>query len=162
MFEIFNSLPTIIACLAIGLVLIVIEALTPGLGLPGLTGTGLLFFGSVLIWCRYGLTPGLIALFVSLLLTFAAVLFSLKSATSGKLSKTGIMLEENTAEPETKDESELIGKCGTTVTPLNPVGTVLLECRRIDVFSDGGFIPKDCNVTVTRADGSKVYVAKID
>lgn len=162
MLEVFNSLPTIIACLAVGLVLIVIEALTPGLGLPGFTGTALLFFGSILIWCRYGLTPGLIALLCSLLLTFASVLLSLKSAMSGKLSKSGIMLEENTASPEVKDESELIGKRGTTATPLNPVGSVLLDGKRIDAFSDGGFIPKDCNVTVTRTDGSKVYVAKND
>ena len=37
MLEIFNSLPAIIACLAIGLVLIVIEALTPGA--PGIRFT---------------------------------------------------------------------------------------------------------------------------
>lgn len=160
MFELFSGSSAIIACLVVGLLLIVVEALTPGLGLPGLMGSVMLLGGSVLVWFSYGLTKGLITMLCSLVLTAAAVLFSLHSASKGKLSKSDIVLDEKTESPAVIDASGLIGLIGVAVTPLNPVGTILADGRKIDVFSSDGFIPKGTRITVTCTEGNKVYVSK--
>ena len=162
MLGLFSSSATLITCLIIGAVLIVVEALTPGLSLPGLIGSILLFMGSVLAWYNYGLTAGLIVLLCSLLFTVAAVLLSLRSASRGKLSKSPIVLSENTLAPELPNISALIGQTGKAVTPLNPVGEILLDGKRIDVLSADGFIAKDTNVKVSRTEGNKVFVSKCD
>ncbi len=162
MLEIFGSGATVIACLVIGAILIVIEALTPGLSLPGLFGSILLLAGSVLAWYHYGLTIGLIVLLCSLLFTIAAVLLSLRSATRGKLANSPIVLTENTVSPEIPDISSLVGLTGTAITPLSPVGEVLLDGKKADVLSESGFITKGSKVTVTRTEGSKIFVSKCD
>jgi len=162
MFELFSSNAAIIACMAIGILLIVVEALTPGLGLPGLAGSAMLIVGSVLVWFNYGLTAGLITLLCALVFSSAAVLLSLRSAAKGKLSKAPIVLDDKTASPEAVDLSQLVGHSGTAVTPLNPVGTALIDGKKLDVLSADGFIAKDAQVCVTCTEGSKIYVSKLN
>ena len=160
MLELISSSATVIACLVIGAVLIVVEALTPGFGLPGFVGSIMLLMGSVLTWYNYGITLGLIVMLCSLVFALAAVLLSLRSAAKGKLSNSAIILKENTAEPEMRDESALVGLSGTAATPLNPVGSAIVEGKRVEVYSSGDFIPKGEKVIVTRTEGNKVYVDK--
>lgn len=162
MLEFLSSGATVIACLVIGAILIVVEALTPGFSLPGFVGGILLFAGSVLTWYNYGITAGLIVLLCALLFTLAAVLLSLRSASKGKLADSAIVLEGSSASPEIKDDSALIGMKGTAATPLNPVGSALIDGRKIDVFSDDGFTVKGAKITVTRTEGNKIYVSKCD
>ena len=160
MLELISSSATVIACLVIGAVLIVVEALTPGFGLPGFVGSIMLLMGSVLTWYNYGITLGLIVMLCSLVFALAAVLLSLRSAAKGKLSNSAIILKENTAEPEMRDESALVGLSGIAATPLNPVGSAIVEGKRVEVYSSGDFIPKGEKVIVTRTEGNKIYVDK--
>lgn len=162
MLDLFSSSATVIACLVIGAILIAVEALTPGLSLPGLFGSIMLLAGSVLTWYNYGITAGLIVLLCSFLFTIAAVLLSLRSAARGKLSKSPIILDENTAAPTAPDLNEMVGLTGTAATPLNPVGEVLLDGKRTSVLSEDGFITKGSKITVTRTEGGKIFVSKCD
>ena len=148
----------IIACLAVGAGLIALEAITPGLGLPGLTGASLLAVGTWLMWRNYGVTGGLITLLASLAVASCAVALSLKSAASGRLSKSRIILGESTPVPDIKKEESLVGQEGEALTPLNPVGEALISGKRLEVLSEGGYIPKGAQVTVLRTEGKKLTV----
>ncbi|MBR5985559.1 MAG: hypothetical protein IK019_04015, partial [Clostridia bacterium] len=90
----------IIACLLIGAGLITLEAITPGLGLPGVSGAALLAVGTWLVWRDYGVTWGLVTLLASLVITSCAVVMSLKSAANGRLSKSRIILGDSTPVPD--------------------------------------------------------------
>lgn len=162
MLEFLSSGATVAACLIIGAILIVVEALTPGFSLPGFVGGILLFAGSVLTWYNYGITAGLIVLLCALLFSVAAVLLSLRSASKGKLADSAIVLEGSSVPPEPKDASALVGMKGTAATPLNPVGSAMIDGKRIDVYSADGFTVKGAKITVTRTEGSKIYVSKCD
>ncbi|MCR4621230.1 MAG: hypothetical protein K5663_04040 [Clostridiales bacterium] len=148
----------IIACLALGAGLIVLEALTPGLSLPGLAGAALLGVGTWLMWKNYGQTGGLITLLAALVFTSGAVVLSLKSASSGRLSKSRIILGKSTPVPELDSEESLVGLTGEALTPLTPVGEAMIGGRRLDVLSEGGYIPKGTRLCVLRTEGKKIIV----
>lgn len=53
---------------------------------------------------------------------------------------------------------ELTGKTGTTKSTLRPAGIAEIEGKRIDVVSEGGFIPSNTSVIVTKVEGRRVVV----
>ena len=52
----------------------------------------------------------------------------------------------------------LVGQEGEALTPLNPVGDALIGGKRLEVLSEGGYIPKGAQVTVLRTEGKKLTV----
>ncbi|MBR5258099.1 MAG: hypothetical protein IKV51_04060 [Clostridia bacterium] len=148
----------IIACLLIGAGLITLEAITPGLGLPGVSGAALLAVGTWLVWRDYGVTWGLVTLLASLVITSCAVVMSLKSAASGRLSKSRIILGDSTPVPDIDAEVSLVGQEGEALTPLSPIGEASIGGKRLEVLSDGGYIPKGAKIVVLRTEGKKIMV----
>jgi membrane-bound ClpP family serine protease len=51
-----------------------------------------------------------------------------------------------------------IGTHGKAVSPLRPAGMVELEGKIYDAQSEGGFIPKDAEVSLIRIEGSRLFV----
>ncbi|MGU5070906.1 hypothetical protein MAX92_23610, partial [Escherichia coli] len=56
---------------------------------------------------------------------------------------------------------ELVGKTGTSVTPLRPAGTAVFDEERLDVVADGEFIPANRTVTITFVEGSRIVVKEV-
>jgi membrane-bound serine protease (ClpP class) len=57
--------------------------------------------------------------------------------------------------------ASLVGKRGTTLTPLRPAGTVDFDGNRIDCLSESTSIPPNTPVEVLRVTGLKVFVKPI-
>lgn len=148
----------IIACFVIGIGLVVIEALTPGLGLPGISGTVLLAAGVYLMWTAHGSAAGLFSLLGVLIVAAAAVLLSIKSAASGRLSKSKLILNEETPGADLKEASSLEGSQGVAITVMNPVGEIEINGKHMEALSDGGLLPKGTPVRVVRTEGKKIIV----
>ena len=53
---------------------------------------------------------------------------------------------------------DLVGKSGTSLTELRPVGTAEIAGERVVVTTDGEFVQKGTALTVVRADGMRVVV----
>jgi len=51
-----------------------------------------------------------------------------------------------------------VGSTGTVITPLRPSGTVEVDGERLDVVTEGGFIPRDAKVEVINVEGSRIIV----
>ena len=49
---------------------------------------------------------------------------------------------------------------GKTLTDLKPSGSAMIDGERVDVVSDGEFIPKESNVVVSKHEGLRVLVEK--
>ena len=60
--------------------------------------------------------------------------------------------------PEPDPLTLLVGKVGTTRTPLRPAGTVDIDGRRVDTVSEGVMIGAGEPVKVVRVDGNRVVV----
>ncbi len=148
--------------LIVGLLLLLVEMFVPGFGIAGGSGVVLLIIG---IFLTASSPFEAMVMFVLLIVLVAVVLtIVLKSAKSGRLSRTLILQSSSKKEEgyiSSNDPSALIGKTGRAMTHLRPAGTGDFEGKRIDIVSDGGFIDKGETVRIINAYGSRVVVEAV-
>ena len=114
----------IIICVLAGVILLIVEAFMPGFGVPGISGIILLLAGVAMTWYEYGAMVGLGTTVAVLALVGVAISVSLKSASSGRLSKSDLILNDTETPPsENADMQLLVGKEGVVKNTLRPVGT---------------------------------------
>ena len=157
---ILTNLPLVL-CLLIGVGLLVVEVFVPGFGLPGISGIVLTVVGVVLTWNAYGPVAGLAVTLISLALAGIAISVSIKSAATGKLSKSALILNEVTAPVEHEEADALTGKEGVTATVLNPVGFAEFDGVRLNVVSEGSYLEKGAKVKVQQVEGNKIIVREV-
>ncbi|MFW5979789.1 MAG: NfeD family protein [Halanaerobiales bacterium] len=155
-------------------------------GLLALFVAGILLIGlEVFVIPGFGVTGvgGLIAIFTSLyffmpstetalLILVSALLFSLIGAfilfkffgSSRFWQNIALGESQNNETGYTAhiNKKELKGGIGETLTPLRPAGTALINDKRIDVVSEGGFIEKGAKIKVVDVSGSRIIVKKIE
>lgn len=140
-----------IACLAAGLLLLVVEVFVPSGGVIGFLSLGLL---GVAIWQAFDISTGTGAVFLAVLtlLLPATLALAIRIWPKTPLGKW-LFLKPPTPEDLVPSDlgprlEHLIGQFGRTLTPLRPSGLVDFDGRRLDGLSEEGLIPKD---TLVRA-----------
>lgn len=159
-----TNLPIVICVLA-GLLLLVVEVFAPGFGLPGISGIILLLIGTGLLWIKEGAIAGLGLLVVIVALVAIVLSITLKSASTGRLSKSPIILMDS-ERPEdgylaSSDLSIFIGRKGRTRTVLRPSGIANFDGVRLNVVSDGSYIRQGADVQIERVEGSRIVVREV-
>jgi len=61
-----------------------------------------------------------------------------------------------------RDNTHLRGQSGTASSYLRPAGVATVDGRRVDVLTQGEFIPAGTPIRVTRVEGARVFVEPID
>ena len=157
-----------------GIVLLLIEILIiPGFGIVGILGIlailtsltlsmigrfELLTFQDV----QSAISKVTAALIGSILLTIVLLKF-LPRTSVGKqviLSETEGRGQGYVA--QRSDQHHLVGLIGVTLTPLHPSGTIVLDEKRYDVVSEGGFIAKQTQVKIVEVEGARIVVRQVD
>lgn len=152
----------IIICVLAGVILLIVEAFMPGFGVPGISGIILLLAGVVMTWYEYGAMVGLGTTVAVLALVGVAISVSLKSASSGRLSKSDLILNDIETPPsENADMQLLVGKEGVVKNTLRPVGTAEFDCGKLHVTSDGEYVSEGQKVRIVRVEGTQIFVNKI-
>ncbi len=152
----------IIICVLAGVVLLIVEAFMPGFGVPGISGIILLLAGVAMTWYEYGAMVGLGTTVAVLALVGVAISVSLKSASSGRLSKSDLILNDTETPPsENADMQLLVGKEGVVKNTLRPVGTAEFDCGKLHVTSDGEYVSEGQRVRIVRVEGTQIFVNKI-
>ena len=152
----------IIICVLAGVILLIVEAFMPGFGVPGISGIILLLAGVAMTWYEYGAMVGLGTTVAVLALMGVAISVSLKSASSGRLSKSDLILNDTETPPsENADMQLLVGKEGVVKNTLRPVGTAEFDCGKLHVTSDGEYVSEGQKVRIVRVEGTQIFVNKI-
>ena len=152
----------IIICVLAGVILLIVEAFMPGFGVPGISGIILLLAGVAMTWYEYGAMVGLGTTVAVLALVGVAISVSLKSASSGRLSKSDLILNDTETPPsENADMQLLVGKEGVVKNTLRPVGTAEFYCGKLHVTSDGEYVSEGQKVRIVRVEGTQIFVNKI-
>ena len=152
----------IIICVLAGVILLIVEAFMPGFGVPGISGIILLLAGVAMTWYEYGAMVGLGTTVAVLALVGVAISVSLKSASSGRLSKSDLILNDTETPPsENVDMQLLVGKEGVVKNTLRPVGTAEFDCGKLHVTSDGEYVSEGQKVRIVRVEGTQIFVNKI-
>ena len=157
---IVTNLPLIL-CLLSGVALLVVEVFVPGFGLPGISGLILTCFGVFITWRQYGPAAGLAVTLITLALAGISISASIKSAATGKISKSDLILKEVTQTMDHEETAALLGKEGVTMTVLNPVGFAEFDGVRLNVVSEGQYLEKDVKVRVEKVEGAKIVVRAV-
>lgn len=167
----FSGMSAIVwVLLAVGLIAIVLDMFTSGIGLFSIAG-GLCLLAGIVVRLVSGKEPLLesfiyVVLMVVLLAVLLGVLFSLvaMSAKNGILSRSPFV-QSRTALPVNKkvgeDFSFLIKKQGVIVSDCRPIGKAKIDGQIYEVIAVGEYIYCNNVVSVIKVDGNKVTVEKI-
>ncbi len=159
------NLPIIIFFL-VGVVFMVLEVFTPGFGVPGVLGILCELVAIVITYMTHGGIAALGMTVVVLAVIAIVISLLLKSASSGRLSRSGIILNHEEKPEEgyvsNKDAQVFLGKEGYTKTVLRPTGIAEFEGIRLDVVTEGEFIEANTLVKIEKTEGARIVVQAVD
>lgn len=143
----------------LGFILLAIELfIIPGFGFVGISGLFCLVVASYISFTKLNPVAGIIVSIASI----AAIVIMLKILPKTNLYKKLRLETTTTGYSATRSGlDKLIGKEGMTITPLHPVGTAIIEDKRVDVVSEVGMIDKDKKVVVIKVEGNRVVVKEV-
>ncbi len=145
-----------------GILLIVVELYTPGVGVFGIAGI-VSIFASIFFTLGGGLAA-LNMLAISLVIAVIAFLFILRWLPSSKLWAR-LVLKDSTHTQQgyvsSQDYSSFLNKTGVVTSLLRPSGVIEIEGMWLDVVSEGQFIEPGVRVKVVSVTGSRIVVRPI-
>ncbi|MGV7117619.1 NfeD family protein [Paenibacillus kyungheensis] len=145
-----------------GLILLVLELFIPSFGILGILGSASLITG--VVKAAYDTSDALLSLGIAfasaaVVVTLIAILLKERGVWNRFILKEQLSSEQSFMSRLTREQ--FLGKEGTSVTPLRPSGTVMIEGERIDVVTQGNFIANDRPIRVKQVDGSRIIVEEI-
>ena len=149
-----------IILLVIGFILVGVEMTIPGFGAPGISGIVCLI-GGILLTAKTleeGLTITVVVIVVlAIMLTLVLTVF--------KRVKAPFILEEDLGgKHDFLNESDLaylVGKRGTAITDLRPVGKCRIDDIEFDVRAENGYIKKGSQVRISRIHENTIMIKEI-
>jgi len=141
-----------------GIALLLVEMfLIPGFGVAGVAGFVAIGTSIYLTFGDQALMVGAIAVVAGALGLVLVFRYLPRTRAAHALVLEGAIGEQ--APPRERLEA-LVGAIGTAVTDLRPAGTARFGERKVDVVSEGEFIPRGETVRVVEVEGARVVVRK--
>jgi membrane-bound serine protease (ClpP class) len=145
-----------------GVILIVVEVfLVPGTIVAAVLGLAAISFAVIRIFQDESIAVlGWTALFGSALLAALLWLFPRTRMASRLMLSTRLVTPDSAAgEPGKSPWDELLGQTGTATSDLRPAGVARIGGERVDVVTQGDFIPVGSRITVRRIEGNRIIVS---
>lgn len=147
----------------LGLILLLVEVLViPGFGLTGAGGLVAIIVSIFL--AAPSNDQAVISLVIAIIGTVFLLALSVKFLPTRKVWNRlvlGTRQEKTTGYvAPRKSLADLEGKVGVTITPLRPAGAAEIGGERVDVVTDGAFIPPQTPIKVIKVEGTRVVVSK--
>lgn len=142
-----------------GVLCLVIEMLSPTIGLLAGLGVAAMLYSIVLT--LGGDIGALYALFAAMALSILVFFLLLRHLPSSRLWNKVILRDASTTARgyvSAEAHLELVGQRGRAETDLRPSGAVSFGSAPVDVVSEGGYIPRGTVVVVVSAQGNRVVV----
>ena len=145
--------------IAVALIFFFAEVFVPSGGLLGLLAAAALIAGIVALF-QVDTTAGMIGLILSLIAIPFLLAFALKIMPNTVIGR--MLTLKNPPPPDDKqaasDNEALTGATGKAITDLRPVGTCLINGKRMDCIADGSMVEAGQSVRVVLVDGMQVKV----
>lgn len=153
----------VIALAVLGVLGILLELhVFPGHGLSG--ALGLLALGAA-VFLAFGAAFSVVAIqAISIAIVLSVVLFAVfvrmapQSAYFRRITFTNVQGPEFVAN---RDFQGLVGHMGVATSYLRPAGVAHVDGERVDVLTEGDFLPAGSAIRVSRVQGSRVFVAPV-
>jgi membrane-bound serine protease (ClpP class) len=150
----------VIGLALLGVLAILFELhVVPGHGFAGILGTIALVAAVVL---SFGLAFFFVAAqAISIAIVLSAIAFWAASrvfpenAFVKRLTFAAVQGPDYVAAPNSR---ELVGRTGIATSFLRPAGVAMIDGRRLDVLTEGDFLPAGSPIMVSRAEGARIFV----
>ena len=146
-----------------GVIFIIIEILTPTIGL--LAGIGVVAILYSLILAMGGDINAIYMMAISLIIAIIIFAVILKKLPSSRLWKKLILTNTSSTEQgyvSSVDYSKYLNKEGVVLSELRPSGSVEIDGVPVDVVSEGKFISKGEKVRVVKIEGVRIIVRRVE
>lgn len=155
---------TIGALVAIGFLLLAIEVFVPG-GVVGIIGVFFILAGLVGAGIQFGASVafplGVACLVLGVGIFFTWVKYFPDSRIGSRFNlKTQVGKESGYSSQDPSWES-LTGKRGETLSDLHPSGIAKIDGKRLDVVSEGAYIPKGTPIEVSQVNSNRIVVKMV-
>jgi membrane-bound serine protease (ClpP class) len=141
--------------IGVGLVLLFLETILPGL-IAGTLGLFSLIGAVAYAYLTFGIKAGNMTLGVVLLLLMIGTVLWVKFFPNSAMARMFVLKRQiGTVGAE---KPELLGQSGVALTALRPAGTAVINGKRVDVVTEGGFVEKGRPVQVIGIEGLRVVV----
>jgi membrane-bound ClpP family serine protease len=152
-----------LSLIVVGVILILLEIfIIPGFGITGIVGLAMLLGGVFFVADNFA--EGLVYLLITVIAVGLLIYIGYKTGRLNKLwRKISLREKQNSTEGYVAPRQEytrFLEKSGTALTLLRPAGTAMIEGERVDVVTDGSFIPKDAKIKVIAVEGTRIIVSK--
>ncbi len=149
------GMTTIALLIAAGLILLALETILPGL-IAGILGLASLAAAVVYAYSELGVRAGNYTLaIVSAALALGSLLW-LKFFPGSRFAQR--FVSQSIIGNVGAEQPQLLHRSGQALTALRPAGTALIDGKRCDVVTEGGFIEKGQPVQVVAIEGLRVVV----
>ncbi|MEP6664032.1 MAG: NfeD family protein [Verrucomicrobiota bacterium] len=148
----------IITLLAVGVILILLETILPGL-IAGIVGFCCLIAGIYFAYARFGAQTGhwvLSGVTVGLII---GALCWLRYFPNSRLARP--LVSQSVGGDIGADQPELLAQTGVALTTLRPSGTAVIDGKRVDVVTEGALIEKGVSIKVVGIEGLRVIVRAV-
>lgn len=145
--------------LVLGFVLVGIEMMIPGFGVPGISGI-MCLIGGVIMTAKT-VSDG-IAMAIVIIVILAVMLVIAMTILGSKKMKPPIVLRDDVKGEQgflnSSDLEYLVGKEGVSVTDLRPSGKGTFDGVDFDILSEGKYISQGKKIRITQVKDNKLLV----
>ncbi len=145
--------------IAVGLVLLFLETILPGL-IAGALGLLSLAAAVGYAYLNFGARSGNATLMIVLLFLGVGTVLWVKFFPDSAVARM-FVLNRSIGNVDV-EKPELLGQVGVTHTALRPAGTAIFDGKRVDVVADGSFVERGKSVKVIAVEGLRVVVRVVE
>lgn len=144
----------------IGLILIVMEIILPGLQIFGVSGIACVLYAVYKL--SFNQLLALLTIVMVILVSILSIVYHKKKGYTFLGLNKLVLFNKISSEDGflANKKQNLIGKVGITTTPLRPAGYGVIDGKKYDLYSGDGFIPENCEVEVIKEESLKIIVRR--
>lgn len=148
-----------IGLIIIGFLLILMEIfLVPGFNIFGVIGFILIIIGVIFAYQNLPTTYAHIILIGSLIFSVIFVRLLVKSKAWKRIVLNTQEARQDGFESQDNSERELLFKEGVSFSALRPAGSAIINGKKYNVVTEGGFIEKNTKIKVVKVEGNRIVV----
>ncbi|MDR0434172.1 MAG: hypothetical protein LBH21_03795 [Gracilibacteraceae bacterium] len=152
------------ALIVLGLILVALEIfILPG-GIAGLIGVIMMMAG--LFGMADSVAQGILYMSILLLLIVVIFLVAWRTGNLGRVwRRISLAAKQDNRDgyvAPKQDYARYLNRTGAALTLLRPAGTVEIEGERVDVVSEGDYIPQGSLVKVIAVEGTRIVVRRVE
>lgn len=148
----------VVALLVAGMLLLALETILPGL-IAGIMGVCCIGAAIVLGYLRFGFQTGNTVLAIATVGIVVGTVIYIKYFPDSPMAQ--LFVSKRAIGQIGNEDPSLVNQTGETFTPLRPSGMAMINGKRTDVISEGGFVEAGKAVRVVAVEGLRIVVRPV-